>query len=68
MSLNKINEFEKITIYDIKHQDIYDVYKDKKGYYYDISGNLINIDIFLNHNTSYDIEKPIDNICKIKKD
>lgn len=58
-----MEELEKITIYDIQHQDIYDVYKDKKGFYYDIKGNLININYYINYNSDYII-----NIYKHKKD
>jgi hypothetical protein len=66
--LEKMNniDYEKITIYDIRHQDIYYVYKDKKGYYYDLSGNLINIEKYINYNTSY--EQTNNNVYKIKSD
>ena len=45
-------EYKKITICDIQHQDIYVVYQDIKGYYYDLSGNVINIEKYINHNTT----------------
>jgi hypothetical protein len=59
--MNKVNmpikSLKKVTICDINHQDIYDVYIDDKGYYYDINGNIININSYLNYSTSNNILK-----------
>lgn len=46
ISANKLSElhtFEKILICDIENQDIYYVYKDGFGNYYNELGNLIDI-------------------------
>ena len=67
-NINKLNNLKKITIYDIRHQDIYDVFKDDKGYYYDISGKLINIEQYINYNTSYHTENKNNNNYKNKID
>jgi hypothetical protein len=45
--------FEKIIIVDIRHQDIYEVYRDKHGLHYDEHGKLIDIENYINYNTSY---------------
>lgn len=62
------DKYTKITVYDIEHQDTYYVYKDNKGYYYDITGKLINIDKIINHNTSYHDEISNNISYKNKKD
>jgi hypothetical protein len=53
MNSNSNILYEKVTIYDIQHQDIFDVYKDKYGSYYDLNGNLINIEYFINYNKQF---------------
>jgi hypothetical protein len=37
-----ISELKKTYIVDVKNQDIYDIYIDKYGNQYDLSGKLIN--------------------------
>jgi hypothetical protein len=60
--------YKLVTICDIKHQDVYDVYQDDKGFYYDMNGKLINIDYYINYQVSYHDQKNKENTYKIKQD
>jgi hypothetical protein len=68
MSSTTTSSYTLITICDIRHQDIYTVYRDDEGYYYDMNGTLINIDHYIKHDTSYSDKRITHNNFKVKMD